>query len=297
MDNPSLWQSMIEAWTALRTRFEPIVTQRCLELNLDLHDWGLLMAVLKFEPDATAPVDLLVRSPYTAAEVFIERLSRATKAGWLFESIPGAYRLTESGREVCMDLIQFARLTMVKVDPLSQTDSQRLASQINRLVQSSLNTLPPPNPWSIRLSYKLMPDDEPALPFIEQGFTCLSGYREDAQLASWTRTGKSATALEMMALLWRGEVDSLDSICDRLAHRGHSCDVYADVLANLRELGYVNGEDHSLFATASGRIFCNQVEAATEKNFFAPWSCLEDEEKAKLSVTLDRLKDGLWIES
>ncbi|MCK4977192.1 MAG: hypothetical protein KAS36_09695, partial [Anaerolineales bacterium] len=177
MDNPSLWQSMIEAWTALRTRFEPIVTQRCLELNLDIHDWGLLMAVLKFEPDATAPVDLLVRSPYTAAEVFIERLSRATKAGWLFESIPGAYRLTESGREVCMDLIQFARLTMVKVDPLSQTDSQRLASQINRLVQSSLNTPPPPNPWSIRLSYKLMPDDEPALPFIEQGFTCLSGYR------------------------------------------------------------------------------------------------------------------------
>jgi hypothetical protein len=297
MDNPTLWQSMIETWTALRTRFEPIIAQRCLELNLDLHDWGLLLSVMKFEPNATAPVDLMVRSPYTAAEVFIERLSRAAMAGWIFESDPGAYRLSESGREVCAELINIARMTMVEVDPLSLSESQKLTQLLDRLVQSSLNTKSPPNPWSLRLSYKLMPSEEPAMPFIEQGFTCLSGYREDAQLASWTRTGKSATALEMMALIWRGEVDSLDAICDGLAHRGHSCDVYVAVLENLRELGFVNGDDQSLFATGSGRVFCNQVEATTENLFFAPWSCLEDDDRGELSIRLERLKEGLMIES
>lgn len=297
MDNHSLWQSMMEAWRLLRLRFEPIVAQRGSERNLDLSVWGLLLAVLKFEPNPTAPVDLMVRSPYTAAEIFIERLSNAANEGWLFESSPGAYKLTQIGREVCVNLVDFARSVMVELDPLSNLDSQKLAKYIDRLVHSSLNTQPPPNHWSLKLGYKLMPDKEPALPFIEQGFTCLSGYREDAQLASWTRTGMSATALDMVSLLWRGEVDSLDSICDKLELRGHTCDVYAAVLSNLREQGYVNGEDKALFATGSGRVICNQVEAMTDNFFFTPWSCLDDEDRAELSILIRRLISGIEFES
>lgn len=296
MDNLSLWQLMMEAWGVLRMRFEPIVAERGSARNLDLGEWGLLLSVLKFEPNATAPVDLMVRSPYTAAEIFIERLSSAARAGWLYESAPGAYQLTESGRETCMELIDYARDTIVELDPLSRTDSQKLTGYIDRLVQTSLKTQPPPNPWSLKLGYKLMPEKEPALPFIEQGFTCLSGYREDAQLASWTRTGMSATALEMMSLLWRCEADSLETICDKLELRGHTCEVYAAVLSNLREQGYVNGEDDALYATGSGRVFCNQVEAMTDNFFFAPWICLDEEDKSELNIILERLISGLSVE-
>ena len=296
MDNPKLWQSMNDTWAALRGRFEPVVSQRCSELNLDLEEWGLLLAVLKFEPEDTAPVDLMVRSPYTAAEVFVSRLQQAAEAGWLAEASPGAYHLTEAGRKICKELIDVARSAMVEANPLSSADSSELASLINRLVQQSLKTPPPPKPWSIRLSYKLMPDFQPEMPFIEQGFSCLGAYRDDAQLASWIRTGKSATALEMLALLWRGEADSLDAICDQLSHRGHECEVYTAVLENLRELGFVNGEDDALCATGAGRVFCNQVEEVTEGYFFTPWSVLDEEHKTRLSHLLTHLGADLKLE-
>lgn len=296
MDDLSLWQTMMEAWKVLQMRFEPVVVQHCSECSLDLQEWGLLLAVLKFEPDATAPVDLMVRSPYMAAEVFINRLRSAAQKGWLVETSPGTFRLTETGHHICINLIDVARKEMVDIDPLSTEDSQKLTQYIDRLIQACINAEPPPNPWSLKLSYKLMPEEEPAMPFIEQGFTCLSGYREDAQLASWTRTGMSATALDMLALLWRGEADSLESICDRLAHRGHSCEVYESVLSDLRNVGYVNGDDDALFATGSGRVFCNQVEATAENYFFAPWSCLSEVERSDLGITLDKLISGLEAE-
>lgn len=296
MDDLSLWQTMMEAWKVLQMRFEPVVVQHCSECSLDLQEWGLLLAVLKFEPDATAPVDLMVRSPYTAAEVFINGLRSAAQKEWLVETSPGTFRLTETGRQICLDLIDVARKVMVDIDPLSTNDSQKLIKYINKLIQASFDLQPPPNPWSLKLSYKLMPEEDPAMPYIEQGFTCLSGYREDAQLASWTLTGMSATALDMMALLWRGEADSLDSICDRLSHRGHSCEVYEAVLSDLRDVGYVNGDDNALFATGSGRVFCNQVEATTDYYFFTPWSCLSEAEKSDLSSILNKLFSGLETE-
>jgi hypothetical protein len=182
---------------------------------------------------------------------------------------------------------------MVEVDPLSQTDSQRLATLIDRLVHESINTPPPPIAWAIRLNYNLMPADRPEMPFIEQGFTCLSAYREDSQLASWISSGLSATALEMLALLWRCEVDSLDAICDRLAHRGHNCEVYFAVLNDLRDRGFVNGTEDSLYISAMGRLFCNQVEEETDRYFFAPWSCLREDDKVELAELLRSLKDSL----
>jgi hypothetical protein len=296
MDNHSLWDLMNQTWDAIGLHFEPIIEGSCIENDIPIQEWGLLLSALKFEPDATTPPDLLVLDPYTASEVYVERLNKAKADKYLRETRPGKFRLTESGRELVLGMVESAREKMAKVNLRLQFDeSQRLARYMDRLVQASLYAPAPPSPWSIRLSYKLMPEHNPVLPFIEQSFTCLSAYRSDAHLASWERTGISATALETITLLWRGEANSFDSICERLEYRGHDCQVYSGVLEELRDQGYIDGEDDYIRITAAGRIFRSNVELDTDRFFYKPWSSLTEEEREELTVFLGQMKEDLKI--
>ena len=138
-----------------------------------------------------------------------------------------------------------------------------------------------------------MPAPTPPLPYIEQAISCLAGYRDDAHLAAWQPSGLSATALETLTFLWRGEADSLDTVCERLAHRGHPRQVYAEAQAELRERGFIEGPDNAPRLAEAGRTFRDQVEADTDRYFFTPWACLNDAERAELADLLIRLRDGL----
>jgi hypothetical protein len=295
MDDRSLWELVLDSWSALSERFEPEIERMSRQHGVDMNTWGLLIAVLKFEPDPTTPADLLVRSPYTAAEEYMDGLNKASSQNLLAESDPGKYCLTDQGKDIIEHLIAAARKVMVSADPLPPLDSDKLAGYLDRLVEASLKNPPPPNPWAIALSYRLMPKMKPPLPYIEQAITCLAAYRDDAHLSAWRRSGLSATALETLTYLWRGEARSLNKLCSELEYRGHPCSVYENAFDELRGLGYVDGPDNSIRVSGAGRVFRNQVEGDTDKYFFAPWSCLTEAEKAEMSGLLTRLKDGLVV--
>jgi hypothetical protein len=235
----------------------------------------------------------MVRNPYTAAEKFQARLSDAADLEYLIEPEPGSFRLSAEGRRITQDMIRTARAAMVKSDPLPKEDSAQLAMFLDRLVYASLHTPPPPQPWSIRGSFKLMPEINPPMPFIEQAFTCLWAYRDDAHLAAWQFAGVTATAFEMLSLLWRNEANSLDSVHNHLADRGHPREIYQLALAELVERNFVTGTESDLSVTEDGRLFRNQVEEDTERFFFVPWRSLSYLEKTMMSGLLIRLRDGL----
>lgn len=293
MDDLTIWELIKEAWGALSQRFEPVMEQAGQELNLTPRTWGVLMAVKALEPEDTTPAHLIVRSPYTAIESYHDRLKNASNAGLLIEVDEGKYQLSESGRASLEKLIAIGRLAMAEVDPLPQPNSNLLAELLDRIIQSSLNSPTPPDKWSIKLSCKLLPLPQPPMPYIEQEFTALAAYRDDAHLAAWQTSGLSATALETLTLFWNGEVDSLESLCKRLENRGHTCHVYQDSLEALRGHGYLQGPDHAPWLTGAGRVFRNQVEDDTNRYFFASWDCLSDKARKTLVDLLSALMIGL----
>ena len=293
MDNSRLWNVIQEAWSALALKFEPLVEQECVARGFDQRTWGLMLAVLTFEPEDTTPGHFLVRSPYSAAEAYMTRLKSAAGLGMLAEIDPGRFQVTEAGRKSTLDIAAAVREAMEQMDPLLPADAGRLAVLIERLVQNCLETPSPPEPWSIRLSKKLMPNLNPPMPFIEQGFSCLSAYRDDAHLAAWQRSNLSAMALETLTLFWRGEVTSLDELCEKLAFRGHSTQTYRHVLLDLRDLGLITGPDQAPWVTGKGRVVRNEIEADTDRFFFAPWTCLTGDEKLETLDLVSRMRDGL----
>jgi hypothetical protein len=182
---------------------------------------------------------------------------------------------------------------MARAEPGTQAASKELALLFDRLVRACLATPPPPETWSIRLSYQLMPDLEPPLPFIEQAISCLYAYRDDAHLAAWRNSNLSATALEVLTYMWRDEADSLEDLLDLLVNRGHSEEVYLDALAELREREFIAGSRSKLRVTPAGKGFRGQVELDTDSYFFTPWICLSSRDKGRMEELLVRLWDGL----
>jgi len=293
MENHHLWEVMEEAWAALGDRFEPLLERKCADCSIDRRTWGLMLAVYTFEPDETTPGHLMIRSPYTSVDSYMNRLRSAAVIGLLDEISPGMFQLTDHGRKISFQITDAIRDVMAHSDPLLPADSGRLAVLLDRLVQACMQTPPPPESWSINLSNKLMPALNPPMPFIEQSFSCLAAYRDDSHLAAWRRSGLSAMALETLTLLWRGEATSLDELCKKLERRGHPCQVYNTVLGELREHGFTTGPDQAPWVTGTGRVFRNEIEEDTDRFFYAPWSVLNTEEKMELLDLATRMRDGL----
>lgn len=293
MDNLALWQLMRAAWRAMNPHFEPAIQEVIADAILEPRAWGLLLAAQNFEPEEVTPGHLLVRSPYTSAEYYLYQLKTITSTGLMAEVNPGKFRLTATGRQAVQRFIDRARFAMVQADPLPLADSRHLADLLEKLVESCLNHPAPPNPWSIQLSYQIMPEKDPPLPFIEQALTCLDAYRDDAHLAAWRDSNLSATAFETLTLLWSGDTASLNEIVRKLARRGHDPKVYSVALSELRRNGYVAGARTALRLTAAGQIYRDQVESETNKLFFQPWKVLSDQQKTELEGLLTRLQAGL----
>jgi hypothetical protein len=293
MDNHQLWKVAEEALSALTDRYEPSAEICCAEHGLNRREWGLLLAVYTFEPEEATPAHLMVRGPYTSADTYLQRLRGLAEKKLLEEIDSGRFRMTDESRKTMLKIAEDIREVMAHFDPLPPSDSGRLAILLDRIVQASMSTPPPPDTWSISLSYKLLPALNPPMPFTEQALSCLSAYRDDAHLAAWQRSGLSAMALESLTMLWRGEITTLDDLCKKLTHRGHPCQVYVTVLGELRERGLITGPDQSPWLTGTGRVFRNEIEEDTDRFFYTPWSSLEKAEKNELYGLLTRMRDGL----
>lgn len=293
MDDRTLWQQIRNTWGKIEPCYLPAIDPLVKKSSLGKREWGILLAARTLEPDDTTPGHLMIRGPYTASEQYLAWLSNATRQGYLEMVAEGRFRLTSFGSEAVDKFIQLAREAMAEADPLPPEESQRLAGYLGRLVKSCMDAPPPPQPWAIGLSYRLMPEPQPALPFIEQAISCLGAYRDDAHLASWQNSGISATAFETLTLIWRESVKSLDEITEKLKHRGHSREVYAGALAELRDRGYIVGIRSALKITPEGQTFRQQVETLTDRYFYNPWHCLTQAEKIEMADLIIKLGEGL----
>lgn len=280
--NIAIWEEMKAVWHKIKSVYRPAISTELSDSKISRSDWGLLLAVLKFEPEETTPGHLMIRNPFTAAEVYRDRLEELTSVGYLSRTQAGKYVLTREGRMLTERIMIIARDAMDGVILKPNEGVDVLLNSLTRLVQTSLETPSPPNNWSIGLSYKLMPAADRPIPYIEQAITCIAAYYDDSYLAAWRESRLSATALDTLTLFWRGEANSYDSVCDRLTQRGHSCDVYAGIVDDLRSLKYLKGTNDDLWITPTGRLVRNQIEDDTENYFYNPWKILEDDEKTRL---------------
>jgi DNA-binding MarR family transcriptional regulator len=295
MNTAGLWPIALEALQALGRHYGPEMARAAAELNLP--EWyGWLLPALVLDPELVSAARLRLRSPYTSARWYNERLANAARQG-LLALVAGTgneYRLTESGKRAAERVIGAAYAKMATLQPLPPTELERLADLLLRLVKSCLTAPEPPGKWCIHLSRRTDPGDHAAVVIrIDQYLSDLSAYRDDAHLAAWQPYPIDGHAWEAFTLLWRGEASTLDDLCQRLGRRGYSRDEYRQALEDLIQRGWVAEEAGEYRVTPTGKEIRQTAEETTDRYFYAPWSCLSQEETEDLRTLLIRLRDAL----
>lgn len=295
MNIASLWLTAQEALQALGKHYGPEMDRAAAELNLP--EWyGWLLPALVFDPEPISARRLRVRSPYTSARLYKERLANAAKQGFLVPvtGTENEYRLTELGRQATQRVIGAAYAKMATLQPLPPTEQERLANLLLRLVKSCLTAPEPPGKWCIIHSRRTDPDDDASVMVrIDQYLSDLSAYRDDAHLAAWQPHHIEGHAWEAFTYLWRGEATTLDGLCQKLERRGYLRDEYKQAIEDLIKRSWVAERAGEYQVTTRGKEIRQRAEETTDRYFYAPWSCLSQEETEDLRTLLIHLRDGL----
>ena len=70
-------------------------------------------------------------------------------------------------------------------------------------------------------------------------------------------------------------------------------EIHAADVQELARRGWADDASGNIQIAAAGKQVRAEVEAETERLFFAPWSCLNESELEELSSLANQLRDGL----
>jgi hypothetical protein len=295
MKDLDLWPHVWDTLDALTAHYGPAIDNAAAELGIPHGEWyGWLMAARIFEPEPISAARLNVRSAYTAPSKLAAALEKGAALGLLEERGPGEYGLTQAGRAGVQRLIDTAREVMSGLRPLPEDDLLRLAGLLQRIVEASLIAPEPPGKWCLSIERHYDPGaSAPVMHRLDQYLSDLLAYRDDSHLAAWQRHDVSGQAWEAFSVIWRSPAMTLDELSEKLARRGYTEADYELAVGQIEALGWIEADKGGYWTTEQGDAVRDEVEALTDRYFYAPWDCLDESEIAALRELLVRLRDAL----
>ena len=121
----------------------------------------------------------------------------------------------------------------------------------------------------------------------------LEGHRDDCYVATWSAHGVDGHAWEVLDALSQNDALALADLHNKLSRRGVTEEVHAGDVRELVGRGWAEESSGVVKATEAGKQVRAEVEAETERLFFAPWSGLNESELEELASLASQLRDGL----
>ena len=241
--------------------------------------WFLMQAA-EFAPESLTVARLRVRDIYASERLVLAMLEIMASEQWL-DRAGEEYSLTATGQALINRSRERIHRRAAEVQLLSETDLHLLESLLSRLVTASLASPTPPSVWCLAHSRNRAPENTaPVVVKLLHYSADFNAFRDDAHMAAWGRFLQNGAAWEAFALLCTGEADSIETVYQHLAHRGHTRQDYTMALADVCERGWLEPvpERGAYTPTESGQEVWRDVERQTNTYFYAPWSCLSETE-------------------
>ncbi|MEO7908886.1 MAG: hypothetical protein ABIV47_04480 [Roseiflexaceae bacterium] len=280
------------ALNALGTQYESALRQTNAELGLEGQDWNLLFSVQGVEPAPITAALLQQFAPYITLEKLEQQLADAAGRGLLQADATGSYRLTDHGRQAVHQSFGAVHAALADVEPLPAGDMDRLNRLLRRLVDAALAAPAPAEKPELHASRLTDPGARgSAAALTDQYLTDLVRFRDDAHQAAWQPHGIGGPTWEALTLIWRGAAYSPESLSKLLEHRAQPPQVYIDAIHTLVERGWIAQHGEAYHVIDRGAALRQQAEEATDRFFYAPWSCLSGDETDELRGLLIQLRD------
>ncbi|MFZ5883291.1 MAG: helix-turn-helix domain-containing protein [Chloroflexota bacterium] len=120
----------------------------------------------------------------------------------------------------------------------------------------------------------------------------LEGHRDDCYFATWSAHGVEGHTWEVLDILSQNDALIFADLHSKLSKRGVTEEVHAGDMRELIRRGWAEERAGGVNATDAGRQVRAEVEAETERLFFAAWLCLNESELEELSNLTEQLRDG-----
>jgi hypothetical protein len=261
--------------------------------------WFLVQAA-EFDPEPLTVENLRVRDVYASERIVAALLELMASEDWLDRDMDGAYHLTATGRALYQQIRPERHALIAALEPPPEAQVNRLAELLGRVIDASLGSPNPPGTWCLVHSRRRAPaGDAPPLVQIFQYCEDINAFRDDAHMAAWRPYGVGGHDWETFTFLYENKASTANALFDQLAYRGYSRVEYAAALAGLARRGWLEPADEleTYRVTEAGRGVHAAAERLTDEGFYAPWSCLAEEEIAMAHDLLIRLRDGFQEKS
>ncbi|MCP4606559.1 MAG: hypothetical protein GY847_39635, partial [Proteobacteria bacterium] len=221
-------------------------------------------------------------------------LTEMAEAGFLTFKDDGEFVLADEGRAALDAFDQAFYTKLGKLSVLTEEQLTQAATLLEKVVQACLDAEEPDSKCCITSTRQGHFDQVHApLAQIDQRLDDLNAFRDDVHLAAWKPYDVSGSAWEALTFVWRDGARTAEELNEKLPFRGYDVNARAADLAHLASRGWLKEVDDTYQITEKGQALRQQAEEATDRYFFAPWTCLSTGEMVQLHDLLTRLKNGL----
>lgn len=296
MNLKSIWSVLEESSGILFDNYAyPAADKAAEELSLPPGYYAWVTPIWMFDANPFSIAQFMRYFPYGLAQVNDERLTSAVQQGYLASDGQGKYRATESGRTAATRLIQTGNNEMAALTPMPKESLRTLGNLLARISDAALN-LPEP-PAHVLITAKRDCYQRTGTFAALEGFPAhclmLEGHRDDCYFATWSAHGVEGHTWEVIDVLSQGDALTFDDLHAKLSRRGVTEEAHAGDVRELVGRGWAEESSGVVKATEAGKQVRAEVEAETERLFFAPWSCLNESELEELASLASQLRDGL----
>lgn len=296
MNLKSIWAALEESSEILFDGYAyPAADKVAQELSLPADYYNWVTAIWLFDTQPFTVAQFMRYFPYGLAQANEERLASAVQGGHLAADGEGAYRATEPSSAAAARLVQSGNEVMAALTPMPKESLAALGNLLARISDAALHSPEPPAHVLIKAKRDLYQRTGTFATL--EGFVAhcllLEGYRDDCYTATWKAHGVEGHAWDMLDCLSRDEAVTFDDLHSKLSRRGVTEEVHAGDVKELIRRGWAEEGSGVYQITSKGKQVRAEVEAETERLFFASWSCLSESELEELASLASQLQDGL----
>ena len=295
MNLKSIWSALEDVYDMLGgygfAAMDKAATE--MELNADWSTWLFAIWLFGSEPITTA--NFMRIFPYGLARLNEERFVSAVQHGYLVSDGKNGYPPTEFGMKAAHKVWRAAGDSIAGVSPMPEAQMDKIFDYLARIGEAALSAPEPPSHYFMthkRENYQRYEVLYPLERFVVF-FGELSAYRDDMYVATWSAHGVEGHAWEMLDFISNNGATTFEDLHAKLSRRGVTEEVHAGDVKELVRRGWAEESSGVVKATEAGKQVRAEVEAETERLFFAPWSCLNESELEELASLAVRLRDGL----
>ncbi len=264
-----------------------------MELKPDWSTW--LFAIWLFGSEPFTTTHFMQIFPYGLARRNDERFVSAVQHGYLNSDGKNGYTPTGKGMKAAQRVWRAAGDSLMPLKPMPEAHMDKTFDYLARLGDASLSAPEPPSHYFMshkRENYQQFKVLYPLERFVVL-FGELAAYRDDCYFSTWGAKRVEGHAWEMLDQLVQSGSLTFEGLHEKLGRRGVTEEVHAEDVRELARHRWVEEASGKIQVTSAGRQVRAEVEAETERLFFAPWSCLNGAEFEELSSLSVQLSDGL----